>query len=57
MGKDEEITAIANRMIKEEYPLLACHYNSYDVRCIREATNEYENQQSEKGKNNSRVND
>ena len=41
MGKDEEITAIANETIRKEFPLLTSHYNVYDVRCIRRATIEY----------------
>ena len=40
-NKDEEITAIANRIIRTEFPLLTSHYVKYDVNCIRRAMNEY----------------
>ncbi len=37
----ETIKDIANEKCKTEYPLLAKHYNTYDVKCIALAIEEW----------------
>jgi hypothetical protein len=48
----EAIRDIANKIIRIEYPLLSDHYNSYDVKCIARAIEQWKQDKKEISKNN-----